>query len=79
MEKVSREVRKKGFLLFKQGKAVKEVETDRRIHFKVQSEAETHSVIFDKEKNEWECDCKFSSLKKGVCSHMYACWLKEKE
>jgi hypothetical protein len=79
MEKISREVRKKGFLFFKQGKVTKEVETDKRIHFKVQGETETHSVIFDKEKNEWICDCKFSSLKKGICSHVYACQLKEKE
>lgn len=79
MEKISREVRKKGFLFFKQGKVKKEVETDKRIHFKVLGRTAVHSVIFDKEKNEYSCDCKFSSLKKGICSHAYACQLKEKE
>jgi uncharacterized Zn finger protein len=76
--KISEEVRKKGFLLFKQGKVKKEIETDKRIHFRVQGETSTYSVIFDKEKNEFICDCKFGSLKNGICSHAYACKLKEK-
>lgn len=72
MEKVSEEIRKKGYQLFKQNKVVKEMETDKRTHFKVQGETEQHSVIFDKEKDELICDCKWSSLKEGVCSHVYA-------
>jgi len=72
MGKVSKEVKIKGYTLFNEGKVRKEVETDKRIHFKVQGEIETHSVIFDKEKNEFICDCKFSSLKRGICSHAYA-------
>jgi hypothetical protein len=79
MEKVSREVREKGYSLFKQGKVTKEVETNKRIHFKVQGETAVHSIIFDKEKKEFSCDCKFSSLKKGICSHVYACQLRENE
>jgi hypothetical protein len=45
----------------------------------VEGDSETHSVIFDKEKNEFICDCKFSTLKEGMCSHVYAAKLiKEK-
>lgn len=72
MGKVSKEVKIKGYMLFNEGKVRKEVETDKRIHFKVQGETETHSVIFYKEKDEFICDCKWSSLKKGICSHVYA-------
>ena len=75
--KLSREIRKKGYFLFSKGKVIKELETDKRIHFKVLSK-DIHSVIFDKEKNIWQCDCKFSSLKEGICSHVYAAMLKEK-
>jgi len=76
-DKLSTEIRKKGYLLFREGKVEKELETDKRIHFKVLSK-DIHSVIFDKEKNMWECDCKFSSLKEGICSHVYAAMLKER-
>lgn len=78
MEDISNEVRKKGYSLFKDKKVVKEIETDKRIHFRVVGETDTHSVIFDKEKDSWFCDCKWSSLKKGICSHVYAAKLKEK-
>jgi uncharacterized Zn finger protein len=71
MEKVSKDVKEKGTLLFREGKIKKEIETDKRIHFKVQGETEEHSVIFDKTKGEIICDCKWSSLKKGLCSHIY--------
>jgi hypothetical protein len=79
MEKVSREVKEKGQSLLREGRVKREVETDKRTHFIVQGETDVHSVIFDKERNEFTCDCRFSSLKKGVCSHVYACQLKEKE
>jgi len=68
---VSKEIRKKGNSLFEKGKVSKEIETGKRIHFKVLSE-ETHSVIFDKEKNEWVCDCRFFALKQKTCSHIFA-------
>jgi len=69
---ISEEVKNKAENLLKEGKVKKEVETDKRIHFKVQGETETHSVIFDKERNEFICDCKYSTLKEGICSHVYA-------
>ena len=78
MKKISREVRRKGYALFKEGKVKVEFETTRRIHFSVEGETETHSVIFDKEKEKWSCDCRWSSLKEGICSHIYAAMLKRK-
>jgi len=79
MEKISKEVKEKSSSLLKEGKVRKEFETDKRIYFKVQGETDLHSVIFDKERKNFICDCTFSSLKKGMCSHVYACILKEKE
>lgn len=58
--------------LFERGKVKKEVETDKRIHFKVFGETEEHSVVFDKQKNRWSCDCRYSSLQKKECSHIIA-------
>jgi len=78
MENISNEVRKKGYSLFKDNKVVKEIETDKRIHFKVVGETDTHSVIFDKEKDAWFCDCEWGSLNKGICSHVYAAKLKSR-
>ncbi len=76
--KVSKEVRRKGYLLFKKGKVEKVLETDKRIHFKVRGETDVHSVIFDKEKRKFSCDCPWFSLKERTCSHIYAVKLKEK-
>ncbi len=73
MEKVSRDVERKGYLLFKQKKARVELETEKRIHLKVKGETEEHAVIFDKEKNEFSCDCQFFALKQKTCSHIIAC------
>lgn len=67
-------IRKKGEQLFKEGKVKKDFETDKRIYFTVTS-SEIHSVIFDKTKNTWECDCKYFALKGKECSHIYACKL----
>lgn len=73
MGDISREIEEKGLQLFKEGKAIKEVETDKRIHFRVMGETENHSVIFDKERNKWKCDCSWNTLKKKECSHILAC------
>lgn len=62
----------KGRLLAEQGKVRKELETSKRIHFKVEGTKEPHSVIFDKETNEWNCDCRWGSLKGRKCSHIIA-------
>jgi hypothetical protein len=71
MENISKEVKEKAQLLLKEGKIKKEFETEKRIYFKISNEEE-HSVIFDKEKNKWKCDCKFFSLKQRTCSHILA-------
>lgn len=74
---VSKEIKEKGLQLFKTGKVKKEIETDKRIHFKVEGETEVHSVIFDKEKNRWECDCRYFALNRKKCSHIVAAELKK--
>lgn len=65
-------IEQKGLALFKDGRVKKEVETDKRVHFKVKGDTDTHSVIFDKKTKEFNCDCKYSSLNKGICSHIVA-------
>lgn len=74
-EKVSETIKEKGRKLFEEGKVTKDLETDRRIYFRVKGETESHSVIFDKEKNELECDCQYWSLRLKTCSHTFACSL----
>lgn len=78
-EEASKEIREKGMRLFRTGCVKKELDTDRRTYFSVRGETETHSVIFDKTRNEWSCDCKFSSMKNRECSHIYACKLSSKD
>ncbi len=72
---VSVQVMEKGRLLLKQGKARMEVNTDKRAHFTVDGETAEHSVIFNKSKKTWSCDCRFSTMKGRECSHIYACKL----
>jgi hypothetical protein len=77
MENVSDEIKAKGEILLRDGKVKKEMETDRRTYFKVLGETDTHSVFFDKKKNEWECDCAFFALQQKTCSHIIASKMKE--
>lgn len=65
----------KGKKLFEEGKARKEVNTDRRTHYKVIGDTEDHSIIFDKVKDKWTCDCRYSALQNKECSHIIACKL----
>jgi hypothetical protein len=65
-------VESKAERLIKENKVRKEVETDKRAHFVVQGTEESHSVIFDKAKNEWSCDCSYNTLKRKLCSHILA-------
>ena len=58
--------------LIMENKVRKEVETDKRAHFSVQGESGEHSVIFDKAKGEWSCDCSYNTLKGKTCSHIVA-------
>lgn len=79
--KVSKKTERKGYWLFKQGKVKKEIETDKRIHFVVQSADKNHFVIFDKNKKEFSCDCEYYSLHLRICSHIIASqlYLKNEE
>ena len=77
MERVSNEIIRKGKILLELGKVTKELDTEKRVYFTVEGESERHSVILEKRKKEYKCDCKFNSLHNRVCSHAYACMLKE--
>lgn len=78
MEGISKEIKEKAETLLKNNKVKKELETGKRIYFKVFGETETHSVIFDKEKNKWKCDCRFFALRQKECSHVLASKVKGK-
>ena len=69
---ISPKTERKGYWLFKQGKVKKDLETGKRVHFVVQSEDRDHFVIFDKNKNEFSCDCEYYSLHLKTCSHILA-------
>jgi len=79
MENVSNEIKAKGEILLRDGKVKKEMETERRIYFEVSGESDTHSVIFDKNNNSWNCDCRYFALNQRECSHILSSqllWLK---
>ncbi len=71
MVNLSWQTKRKGYWLYKEGKVAKDVETDKRLYFIVKGDRE-HSVIFDKTKNTFTCDCEYFSLKLKDCSHIYA-------
>ncbi len=78
MENVSDEIKAKGEILLRDGKVKKQMETERRIYFEVYGKSDVHSVIFDKKKNGWECDCRYFALNQKECSHIIASEMKEK-
>jgi hypothetical protein len=73
-----KEIEKKARKLFREGRVRLDFESEKRIYFTVYSR-EVHSVIFDKEKNEFKCDCKYFSVKQIECSHIKACKLLLKD
>lgn len=75
MEEVSKKVRQKAYSLLRERAVAKKLETSRRAHFLVKGETEAYSVIFDKQRKEWSCDCRYFSLRQRVCSHILACKL----
>ncbi len=77
MEKVSNEIMRKGKILLEFGKVQKDIDTEKRTYYIVEGESETHSIIYEKRKKEFKCDCKFNSLHHKICSHIIACILKE--
>lgn len=72
MGNISEATKKKGQRLYEKGRVKKELETQRRTHFTVHGDTEKHSVIFDKERKGWVCDCRYFSLKQKECSHILA-------
>lgn len=72
MSDLSWKTKKKGYWIFKDGKVIKDIENQKRIYFIVKGDQKNHSVIFDKTKGTYTCDCEFFSLKLKHCSHIYA-------
>ena len=66
------EKEKKAKKLVKEKKVTIDIINNKRLHFTVNSN-ETHTVIFDKQKIGWSCDCKHSSVQQKTCSHIIAC------
>ena len=58
--------------LVQEKKVTIDIINSKRLHFTVKSN-EDHTVIFDKQKIGWSCDCKHSSIKQKTCSHIIAC------
>jgi len=75
VSKLSKGVREKGIRMFREDRVKKEMDSEKRVYFTVEGETEKHSVIFDKTRGQWSCDCKFNSMKGRECSHIYACKL----
>jgi hypothetical protein len=75
---VLKEIEKKARKLFREGRVRLDFESEKRIYFTVYSR-EVHSVIFDKERNEFKCDCKYFSVKQRECSHIKSCKLLLKD
>jgi ethanolamine utilization cobalamin adenosyltransferase len=73
-----KKVEKKARKLFREKRVRLDFESEKRIYFTVYSR-EVHSVIFDKGKNEFKCDCKYFSVKQKECSHIKACKLLLKD
>jgi len=76
---VSTKTERRGYWLFKQSKVLKDLETDKRIHFIVHSREKDHFVIFDKKNKEFSCDCEYFSLHLKPCSHIVASQFLMKE
>jgi len=73
-----REIEKKARKLLRERRVRLDFISEKRIYFTVYSR-EVHSVIFDKIKNEFKCDCKYFSVKGKECSHIKACRLLIKD
>ena len=73
-----REIERKARKIFRERRVRLDFESEKRIYFTVYSR-EVHSVIFDKEKNEFKCDCRYFSVKQKECSHIKACKLLLKD
>ena len=75
MMSISETLREKSRKLLKNGKVRKDMDSEKRLFFTVDGESESYSVIFDRDKGIWSCECKYSSMKNKECSHIHACKL----
>lgn len=73
MENVSEKIFEKGKKLVEEKRIIKDVENEKRIHFKVLGDTEEHIVIYNKLTGEYECECSWNTLKHKECSHVVAC------
>ncbi len=73
-----KEVERKARRILREGRVRLDFKSEKRIYFTVYSR-EVHSVIFDRERNEFNCDCKYFSVKQKECSHIIACKLLIKD
>jgi len=73
-----KEVERKARKLFREGRVRLDFESEKRVYFTVYSR-DVHSVIYDKERGEFKCDCKYFSVKQRECSHIIACKLSVKD
>ncbi len=79
MMSISETLREKSRKLLKNGKVRKDMDSEKRLFFTVDGESESYSVIFDRDKGTWSCECKYSSMKNKECSHIHACKLLIKQ
>jgi len=63
---------KKAKKLVREGKVKIDLISRARIYFRVEGKSEVHSVILDRERNKWSCDCAYFTLKEKECSHILA-------
>jgi len=63
---------KKAKKLVREGRVKIDLISRARIYFQVEGESEVHSVILDRERNRWSCDCAYFALKEKECSHILA-------
>jgi hypothetical protein len=73
MTEISKKILEKAKKLIKEGRVIKDIENDKRIHFKVWGDSEEYIVIYDKFKNTYNCDCSWATLRNKLCSHALAC------
>lgn len=75
---ISERVARKAKIFLRKERVKKVLETENRKYYEVLGQTEKHSVIYDKIKKKFFCDCKYWSLKQKDCSHIIAIKMKYK-
>ncbi len=71
-KRISINLIKKGYELFKKGRIKLLVNTNKRMHFEVIGASDIHYVTYDKLSKKFTCDCQYFSLHQKECSHIIA-------